>query len=1122
MELTALRKDGRGFPVELSLGGIQQGQRWKAVGIIRDMTAAHEARKQIEEAAARYNSLAEQSRTIVWEVDAAGLLTYVSPVAEAVWGYRPEELAGKQHFYDIYPDEGREAYLAAAFDVIARKAEFRDLEHPLRAKDGRTVWVSTSGMPILGENGELRGYRGADTDITERKRAEEAGKLSEHRYRSLFQHMLNGFTYCKMVYDEENRPVDFITLEANDAFERLTGLRDVVGKRVSEVVPGIRESMPQFFEVQGRVALTGVAETFELDFKAIGRWLSVSVYSPHKGDFVALFEDITERKRQEADREAMVALLRLLNSPNETRELIHAVTGLLQEWSGFQAVGIRLREGDDFPYFESRGFPAEFVECENYLCTRDASGEPLLDGEGKAVLGCLCGDVLSDRFAARPPFLTPVGTFWTNNLTKYLAETTGGGGAPAINRCHTQGFESLALVPLRSSGRILGLLQFHDRRPDRIAPELLAQIEAAAASLAIALEQRRTQAALRSSEEGYRLISENTADVIWLMDVDSGRYTYVSPSVRHVAGYSPEELMAHGLDYTLTPESYRFVAGRISKTMADVKAGKSVPTHVHQLDQVRKDGKIVRTEVSTTVLPQRQGHGLEILGVTRDITERVEAETRWMQAQKLESIGRLAGGVAHDFNNLLTVINGYSHMVLDGLSADDPLRECVAEIGIAGERAAALTKQLLLLSRKQVVELKTVDLNEVIVEVEKMLGRVIGEDIRLKSALSPDLGYVLADPGQLHQVLMNLAINARDAMPSGGTLHIETANVQVADAEAHSEPANCVRLKLTDTGVGMTKEVLSHIFEPFFTTKKVGQGTGLGLATVYGIVKQFGGTIRATSEVGQGTTFEIDLPRVEPVEAQPAESVPAETALHGTETILVVEDQEQLRTMVGRILRGHGYKVKEAANAGEAFVYAEQYRGTIDLLLTDLVMPGMSGHELAMRLKQLRPDMEIVFMSGYNERAIPEESIVGTAFLAKPFSAKALAVKVREVLDQARAAATILVADDEPRVRAVLRKILTAVGYRVLEAANGKEAVEQIEACKVDLLITDLAMPEQEGIETIRILHRARPNLKIIAMSGQFAGPLLEAAEKFGARASIAKPIDRETLLETVARVLVG
>jgi PAS domain S-box-containing protein len=715
---------------------------------------------------------------------------------------------------------------------------------------------------------------------------------------------------------------------------------------------------------------------------------------------VTICHDITNRKRHEADREAMMGLLRLLNSPSDTKELIGTATGLLRDWSGCETVAIRLR-GDDFPHIETAGLPAENVDAEKYLCARAADGNPGLEDQGNPASECGCGDVLSER-AEQP-------RFWTNSVSRLLAEDREAEQWSGMRTCCLiEGFESVALVPLRSSRRTFGLLQFADKRPDRFTPDSISQLERGAASLAIALEQRRAQDELRASEERYRLISENTTDVISLMDVDSGRYIYVSPSAQHVFGYSPDEIMAKTPGATLTPESFELANRRMTEVVTAFRAGKSAPTAVHQLDHIRKDGTVIRTEVLTTFLPSRDGRGGALLVVARDITARAHVEARLMEAQKLQSVGRLAGGVAHDFNNLLTVINGYSNLVLQDLSPDDPVRESIVEIAVAGERAAALTAQLLMLSRRQVVRPKVVNWNDIILEVEKMLGRLIGEDIRLRSALSPELGRVLADPGHLHQVLMNLAVNARAAMPNGGTLLIETTNVFLEEgaAEQHPDmaPGPYVQLDVSDTGTGMTKEVLEHVFEPFFTTKKAGEGTGLGLATVYGIVKQCGGSISVHSEPGMGTRFRISLPRIEAPDAQREDPQPLSSVVRGTETVLVVEDQEQLRKMVTRVLRGHGYQVYEAANPAEAIHYAEGNDSPIDLLLTDVVMPGMSGCELAERLKLPRPTMAIMFMSGYSERALLDR--VEGAYLAKPFSPETLAVKVREVLGGMRPTST--------------------------------------------------------------------------------------------------------------------
>jgi CheY-like chemotaxis protein len=411
----------------------------------------------------------------------------------------------------------------------------------------------------------------------------------------------------------------------------------------------------------------------------------------------------------------------------------------------------------------------------------------------------------------------------------------------------------------------------------------------------------------------------------------------------------------------------------------------------------------------------------------------------------------------------LTVINGYSGLLLKDLKPDDPSRESITEISTAGKRAAALSQQLLLLSRKQMVQSQPVNLNDIVAEVVKMLRRVIGEDIRVESALDSSLGTVLADPGQLHQVIMNLAVNARDAMPAGGMLLIETESVSLDRSYAGQhpgvEPGAYVQLRVTDTGIGMTKEIISHLYEPFFTTKSQGEGTGLGLATVYGIVKQCGGTISVYSEPGAGTSFTIYLPRLDKPAAPNVKPKRAPFTLQGTETLLVVEDQDQVRRMAALVLRSHGYQVLEAANPAEALVHCERYAGPIHLLLTDVVMPGMTGPELASRIKSLSPSIEVLFMSGYSERAIMQGRNLDlkSSYLAKPFSAEALAIRVREVLGRPRPAGTILVVDDEPGVRKLVGKLLTGAGYQVMEAKNGREAVRIAETSDIDLMITDLA-----------------------------------------------------------------
>ena len=420
--------------------------------------------------------------------------------------------------------------------------------------------------------------------------------------------------------------------------------------------------------------------------------------------------------------------------------------------------------------------------------------------------------------------------------------------------------------------------------------------------------------------------------------------------------------------------------------------------------QMRADGQ--RAVLLTSKVPLRSAGGVvdRILGIYTDITDRKKLEEQLRQGQKMEAVGKLAGGVAHDFNNLLTVINGYGEIVLRDLRPDDPSRVLVRQMTKAGERAEALTRQLLAFGRKQIASPKVLDLNAVVAEMGMMLRRVIGEDIELATDLQPGLGPVMVDPTHVDQVLMNLAVNARDAMPAGGRLTISTrATVLMGlPSDPDVRPGPYVQLSISDTGCGMTEEVKSHAFEPFFTTKGVGQGTGLGLATVYGVVRQAEGHIEVESAPGKGTTFRVYLPSlVRPAWQEPptAEVSPSQG---GPETILVVEDEPDVRCLVTSILDSHGYAVLEAENGAKALEVCERHPDPIALLLTDVVMPGgLGGRGLAKRLLELRPDLQVLFMSGYTDDAVFRNGVSHDEvhFLQKPFGAATLASKIREILD---------------------------------------------------------------------------------------------------------------------------
>ncbi|HEV8263838.1 MAG TPA: response regulator [Gemmatimonadales bacterium] len=417
----------------------------------------------------------------------------------------------------------------------------------------------------------------------------------------------------------------------------------------------------------------------------------------------------------------------------------------------------------------------------------------------------------------------------------------------------------------------------------------------------------------------------------------------------------------------------------------------------------RKDGRRITVQLSVRAVRSTTGAVEYYETFVRDVTDQRQLERQLVQAQKMEAVGRLAGGVAHDFNNLLTVILSYSELLLEDRAPGDPVREDIEQIRKAAEGASALTRQLLAFSRQQVLEPKVLDINEVLAGTEKLLTRLLGDDVKLTTSFAADLGQVKVDPGQLEQIVMNLAVNARDAMPEGGDLVIETANVEMDEAYVRghdiAQLGRYVMLAVSDTGTGMDAQTQARIFEPFFTTKEAGKGTGLGLATVYGIVQQSGGFIWVYSEVGHGTTFKVYLPRVDAPVDRAAPAAPA--AAGGHETVLVVEDQAAVRDVTRRMLERQGYTVLEAADGETALRVAEQHHGSIDLLLTDVVMPGRSGRQLATELVALRPEMRVLYMSGYTDDAIVRHGILqlGVAYLQKPFTPDLLAGKVRAVLD---------------------------------------------------------------------------------------------------------------------------
>jgi PAS domain S-box-containing protein len=516
-------------------------------------------------------------------------------------------------------------------------------------------------------------------------------------------------------------------------------------------------------------------------------------------------------------------------------------------------------------------------------------------------------------------------------------------------------------------------------RPARLVPALRRAVRESEERAA----RKRAEEGLRQREESFHLLFETNPHPMWVFDRKSLRFLEVNSAAIAHYGYTRDE----------------FLAMRITDIRPPADAGRADGDERHQL----KDGRIIDVEVA--------GHDTEFNGhagrlvVVNDVTERKRLESQLLQSQKLEAVGQLAAGVAHDFNNLLNVITGYSELLLRSLPETGTDRERTEQVRRAAERGAGLTRQLLAFSRRQVLEPHVLDLNAALADVQSMLTRLIGEDIKIVTSFDRALGRVFADPGQMEQVLVNLVVNARDAMPEGGVLVLETSNVDLDETYARTHPGSTagphVRLAVSDTGHGMDDATASRVFEPFFTTKPRGKGTGLGLATVHGIVQQSGGHVDVYSEVGHGTTFKIYLPRVEAPDERPADEAAHVDPHGGHETIVLVEDEDGLRALIREVLEDAGYRVLEAPDPERGLAAVRGEPKGIDLLMTDVILPQMRGNELADRVREVSPRARVLFMSGYTDEAIGQHAVLspGSQFLQKPFSLAALMAKVRTVLE---------------------------------------------------------------------------------------------------------------------------
>ena len=668
-------------------------------------------------------------------------------------------------------------------------------------------------------------------------------------------------------------------------------------------------------------------------------------------------------------------------------------------------------------------------------------------------------------------------------------------------------------------------LQLYYEQAEKHTGELTAAVQRMGREI---VERKRTEEALRESEKKYRVLFEESKDVIFISDLEP-RFLDINRAGVQLLGYSSkQELLAIdlGRDLYADPVENLKIQQRLQEqgVLSD-----------HEVVLRRKNGERLDVLMTAEAVFDAWGVMTTYRGVFHDVTEKRTLEQQLVQSQKMEAVGRLAGGIAHDFNNILSAIIGFSHLALMKLPDSHPAVEHVKIIADAGERAAELTRQLLAFSRKQVLEIKVVNLNSIIENLARMLGRMVGETVALNLELQRPLGNILADTGQMEQVLMNLLVNARDAMPSGGRIAIATAEQCLAGHEEQNIGAGRYAvLSFADTGTGMPPEVQARIFEPFFTTKGTGKGTGLGLSTVYGIVKQHNGHITVRSGPGKGTTFTLYFPLVDQAVEKPEQRKSA-APMGGTETVLVVDDEPSIRQLLRETLEPMGYRVLEASSGVEAAQCSDAFRETIDLLVTDVVMPGMNGMRLAEILRQRRDGIKVIFISGYADEAMAQAGAGSEqVLLKKPLTPHMVMQKCREVLDQRDRSVSaqgaypdlnnmrILYADDEEANRSLMQQYLERCQCTLELCENGEAAVASFKTASYDLVLMDMQMPVMDGLSASRTIRawEAERGLKpvvLLALTGDGSPENGQACRDAGCNAILTKPFRREPFLKTIA-----
>jgi PAS domain S-box-containing protein len=1046
---------GRRIPVEIGASVIEVKGKKLTYGIFRNLTAQRQAEDALRRSEEKYRLLVNQIPAVVFEGYPDWSVDFFDNKVEALTGYSKEDFDSRRRKWrNVVLPEDLEYAKRVLMDALKADGAFVR-EHRIRRKDGEIRWIQCRGQIRYNAQGKIDSISGVTFDITERKQAEEELRDREAKLSSIFRAAPIGIGLVK----------DRVIQEVNDWILEMTGYsaQELIGQSARMLYPTQEDFDFVGQEKYRQITAKGTGTVETRWRRKDGSIIEVLLSSTPlvAGDlcsgvtFVVL--DITKRKRAEqALRESEEKYRLLVNQipavvfkgyPDWSVDFFdNKIEGLVGygkkefdsrrlKWSDlilpddFQEIKRRSREAihNRFSSYEReyrirkkdggiawvQAMGQRFYDAAGRLdytsgvfldiTRRKRAEEALLNYEFIANTAKDCMTLIDRNYV-----YVAANTAYCRAHDKPLEEMVGAGVAQIwgedtfnnvirgyLDQCFAgRAVEYEGWFEFGKHG--MGCFHvFYNPYFDASGKVVYAAVVSRDIT-----ERKKVEEALRQSEMKYRQLVDQIPAVVykgytdWTMDC-------FDEKVKAITGYSQEDFTSRRKSWLdlIFPED----VDQAKKLFREALKGDGFYVTEHHIR--RKDGQVRWIQARNRIIRDVAGKVDHISGVFFDLTERKELEDQLNKAQRMEAIGILAGGLAHDFNNLLTAIMGYGEIMSLGLRKEDPFYLYVEEISKAANRGAALTDQLLAFSRKQILQPRVVNLNEVVLDMDQMLRRLIGEDIELATVVERDLGMVKADPGQIEQIIMNMAVNARDAMPEGGKLTVETANIMLDEAYARSHvdvtPGPYVMLAVSDNGVGMNADTMSRIFEPFFTTKESGKGTGLGLATAYGIVKQSGGHIWVYSEPEQGTTFKIYLPRVKeaPVAEKPKAAAPA--SLEGKETILVVEDDAALRELIGTALRKYGFKVLEAPHGGEALLICEKQKDPIHLMLTDVVMPQISGTALAERLKGLHPEMRVLYMSGYTENAIVHHGVLDARvnFIPKPFRVLALVEKVREVLD---------------------------------------------------------------------------------------------------------------------------